>query len=191
MANGQTESNFGASDHPGRRYWKFAVVFLAIIVVFGGGLFVWGRYFSPEAKSLRETEKSYQKYLDWEKEFERLMREDTYGGKTPEETLTMFVDALKKGDVELASKYFAYETGGPDAFNRKKWLEALSTAKQEGGLTNLTETLKQVRPVGYSDSYTWYKKSFSFESLDDKGVVKVFVELVFNHLSSVWKIESL
>lgn len=40
-------------------------------------------------------------------ELERPYREDTYGGKTPEETFDMFLDALKKEDVELASKYFA------------------------------------------------------------------------------------
>lgn len=32
--------------------------------------------------------------------------EDYYGGKTPEETLRMFFDALRKDDIELASKYF-------------------------------------------------------------------------------------
>jgi len=34
---------------------------------------------------------------------------DTDGGKTPEETFDMFLDALKKGDIERASKY--YELG--------------------------------------------------------------------------------
>jgi len=34
------------------------------------------------------------------------MSEDTYGGKTPEETLNLFIEALKKEDLELASKYF-------------------------------------------------------------------------------------
>lgn len=39
-------------------------------------------------------------------ELERPYREDVYGGKTPEETFDMFLDALKKGDIDLASKYF-------------------------------------------------------------------------------------
>lgn len=52
----------------------------------------------------------------WEKQTEEFQlalskpyREDTYGGKTPEETWGMFLDALKKGDVELASKYIVPE----------------------------------------------------------------------------------
>lgn len=39
---------------------------------------------------------------DWKRAYEN----DTYGGKTPEETLQLFTDALKKGDINLASKYF-------------------------------------------------------------------------------------
>lgn len=35
-----------------------------------------------------------------------LLRADTYGGKTPEETLALFVDALERGDATLASKYY-------------------------------------------------------------------------------------
>ena len=34
---------------------------------------------------------------------------DTYGGKTPQETLDMFISAVEKGDYELASKYFVVE----------------------------------------------------------------------------------
>ena len=34
---------------------------------------------------------------------------DTYGGKTPQETLDMFISAVEKGDYELASKYFVLE----------------------------------------------------------------------------------
>ena len=51
----------------------------------------------------------------WEKKTEEFQmalskpyREDTYGGKTPEETWGLFLDALKKGDVELASKCSNY-----------------------------------------------------------------------------------
>jgi hypothetical protein len=31
---------------------------------------------------------------------------DTYGGKTPQETLRLYIEAVEKGDYELASKYF-------------------------------------------------------------------------------------
>ena len=46
---------------------------------------------------------------------------DTYGGTTPEETLRLFTDALKKGDTELASKYFLPE----DRLDNKKYLDEM------------------------------------------------------------------
>ncbi len=40
---------------------------------------------------------------------DELYAQDVYGGSTPEETLQMYIDALKAGDFELASKYFRLE----------------------------------------------------------------------------------
>src|SRR3989344_2754602 len=33
-------------------------------------------------------------------------KNDKYGGKTPEETFDLFLDALRREDVDLASRYF-------------------------------------------------------------------------------------
>lgn len=52
--------------------------------------------------------KEYQA-KQYAKELEQLSVSDTYGGATPEETLQLFVDALKKRDIELASRYFVFE----------------------------------------------------------------------------------
>lgn len=38
-----------------------------------------------------------------------LEAQDTYGGKTPQETWQMFIEALKKGDTDLAAKYFVVD----------------------------------------------------------------------------------
>jgi hypothetical protein len=40
---------------------------------------------------------------------EQAYKKDTYGGKTPQETYQMFLNALKAKDIELASKYFVLE----------------------------------------------------------------------------------
>ena len=110
------------------KFWKFVIGFLAIVLLAAGGFFVWNKYFSPQAKLARQTQENYQKYLDWQAKYEKAMREDTYGGKTPEETLNMFIDALKKGDIELASKYFMLDDDGtPDP----KWVETLIKIKDE------------------------------------------------------------
>ncbi len=43
------------------------------------------------------------------KEHDRLWTADTVGGKTPEETMQMFIDALKANDAEKASKLYVVE----------------------------------------------------------------------------------
>jgi len=73
------EQNFLPSPEKCKsKYWKFAAGFLGIIILVAGGYFVWDKYLSPEAKSNRETEQNYQKYLDWQKNYESAMKNDTY-----------------------------------------------------------------------------------------------------------------
>lgn len=67
-------------------------------------------------------------------ELEKLYRDDKYGGKTPEETFDMFIAALEKGDVELASKYFVIE-------KQESWKQSLAAIKSQPSAYNemLTE----------------------------------------------------
>lgn len=66
-------------------------------------------YYWPDIRDYRyklESER-LQKEIDAEKKrVEDLEKADTFGGKTPEETFDMFLEALKKNDAELASKYY-------------------------------------------------------------------------------------
>lgn len=77
---------------------KFAAGIVGIAAL-GGAVFYgvsWYQYRnSPEYAQKLE----YQKLLE-------AYKNDTYGGDTPEETLQLFIDALKVGDTELAAKYF-------------------------------------------------------------------------------------
>lgn len=65
-------------------------------------------------------------YLRFVENYQKPYREDTYGGKTPEETWTTFLTALKAGDVELASKY-------------------VTVNKREEALTRLNDAIKLKR----------------------------------------------
>lgn len=52
------------------------------------------------------TQSVYYQQMKAVKEIEKMAREsDKWGGKTPEETVRLFTEAVKKGDFELASKY--------------------------------------------------------------------------------------
>src|SRR3990167_1475636 len=63
---------------------------------------------------------------------------DTYGGATPEETYALFIDALKAGDIELASRKFVLES-------QDNWMITLDKYKQGDYLDNFLEELKNTR----------------------------------------------
>jgi len=61
------------------------------------------------------TQTPYYKQMQVIRELEKMAKEsDKWGGKTPEETVALFTDAVKKGDFELASKYGNTEVIKPE-----------------------------------------------------------------------------
>ena len=188
--NTEQQNQNTISEKPKRTFWKFVIWFLVIIFVVVGGFFVWSQYFSPQAISSRETQKNYEKYLEWEENYEKAMREDIYGGKTPQETLDLFVEALRAENIELASKYFALNTNEKSEFYLKsrKWEEGLKKAKEERRLNEITDIVLRAKPdlqAAISEEY------YVFAVRDEDGVVVADIDLYFNKQSSVWKIESL
>jgi hypothetical protein len=94
----------------------------------------------------------WQKYQTWkfnhdlavlQAEEERPYREDTYGGKTPKETLELFIAAVEKGDYDLASKYFILSKQeewnkrlkNGDIKKIKDWIAKLKEAQDKGSVT--------------------------------------------------------
>ena len=113
---------------PRRVWWKYAVGVSLIVFFIVGGYVVWYQYFSSEAKYSREVEKSALELPAKLEAYKKAREADTYGGKTPEETLQMFVEALKNEDIDLASKYFMLRSDGSID---PKWIEGLKKAKDE------------------------------------------------------------
>jgi len=157
------------------------VAFLVFVGFYG---YSWYQSYS----SSRESWVNYEQYKKAEKEYIEAMTADTYGGKTPEETLNLFIEALKNEDVELASKYFALETNSqdPDYLTRKKWEEGLRKAKEEGKIVEIVSILLKAKPAG-----SVMEDYFGFEVRDESGELIVDINMKFNSYSKVWKIESL
>jgi len=178
------EQNFLPSPQKSKsKYWKFVLAFLGIIILIGGVFFVWEKYFSPQAKLNRQNAENYQKYLDWQKNYEDAMKNDTYGGETPEETLQMFIEALRNEDIELASKYFMLRSDGSAD---PKWIEGLEKTKQAGKLQEMADLLLKAKPAGsVMEGY------FGFEIRNAKNELISDINMRFNKYSDVWKIESL
>ena len=134
------------------------------------------------AAAVPEIWRSYK----WRKSVERFQnalekpyREDVYGGKTPEETWAMFLDALKKGDIDLASKYYDVEHQG----KAKEWLEGLKKNDEINGWIKDLKTLEK-DSLSNNDAY------FSYKYYDEDSRKYLWSDIVFylNPYTKVWKI---
>lgn len=140
---------------------KFFVPILGIIAV--AAALLWGvdylRYRqSPE----------YQVESDL-KRIERMYAEDPYGGETPEETLRLFIDALKQGDTDLAAKYFVLD-------KQEEWKIELSMIKDKGLLGVMVKDLereKEKKPL-----YEGNTESYNFFIYNDEGVLAASINIV-------------
>ena len=101
-----------------------------------------------------------------------------FGGKTPQETISLFVTALEKNDLVLAVKYFV-----PEA--REKESEDLTKLKDANILGDLLTDLKTLKNGQAAD-----KARYLFKVFDKTGVAAAEVELVKNR-SGFWKLLAL
>ncbi|MBI2013148.1 MAG: hypothetical protein HYS88_01740 [Candidatus Colwellbacteria bacterium] len=165
-------------------FWKFLIPFAGIILLVIAGYWLWNNRLSPEAKESREMQANYDRAIAYQQQFEEAMKSDTYGGKTPQETLNLFIEALRKNDVDLAFQYFILKEDG----NRDpKWKEALVKTKDTGKLQEAAGLLSKAKPDLNERSY---EKDFKFV-VREGNEIKAYVDLELNEYSGVWKIERL
>lgn len=129
----------------------------------------------------------YPKYQDWKfnKELKQLTEEinkpyleDTYGGKTPKETLEMFIAAVEKEDFDLASKYFVLS-------KQEEWREKLKNTQEKGNLNWLLENLKKME-----DRDSISDDNFQMGAKDEKGIYMVFIDFI-KYPQGIWKIQEI
>ena len=147
---------------------KFAGVMIAIVLV--GGLVLsimqYIRYrYSPEyraGENLKKIEKQYA--------------EDSYGGDTPEETLALFISALKVGDTNLAAKYFVLDA-------QVQWREDLAVMKEKGFLVEMVKDLNKTSTKIDGDT--------AFFTLTNQDMPESQLVMHKNPLNNRWKITEL
>ncbi|MBU4536647.1 hypothetical protein KJ603_01240 [Patescibacteria group bacterium] len=114
-------------------------------------------------------------YLEWVKELEK---QDVYGGKTPEETLEMYIKALENRDFELASKYFVLE-------DQEKEYEEL-VVLGEDKINSYLNVLNTAKPTSYSKTFNTYELRSFFDRED-----VLITKFIKNNETNLWKLESL
>ncbi len=110
-------------------FLKFLGVALGIVLLGVGALFglqYWQYRTSDEYRAIQDL-----------KDLERQYAEDPYGGDTPEETLRLFIDALKAGDMELASKYFVLD-------KQEQWKNDLLIIQEKGLVDEMVRDLERL-----------------------------------------------
>ncbi|KKS98780.1 MAG: hypothetical protein UV75_C0015G0007 [Candidatus Giovannonibacteria bacterium GW2011_GWA1_43_15] len=154
-----------------KHFWKFFAGLLAIVVL--GFLVIYGADFYNNPRILRdwlEARKTQKQYEDLKKLYEA----DTYGGKTPEETLALFIDALKKGDTDLAAKYVFID-------DQENVRADLLQAKTTGNLNKVIERFLSLRKSKLNEDEAW------FVITDENRVIKYEILLGKNQ-KGLWKI---
>ncbi len=116
---------------------------------------------------------TYYQQMKAVKALEKLYADDTMGGKTPEETLTLFLEAVKKEDFDLASQYAIYD-GREDL---RKWLISI---KEKGQITEFIKAYSQAikeKGAGTDIQFSVYENGKEVSNIglskDPKGIWKI------------------
>ncbi|MGC9046688.1 MAG: hypothetical protein ACP5IC_01035 [Minisyncoccia bacterium] len=166
---------------------KKIILIIFILLVIGLAVF----FIYPKLQQIKIDQYNKEQltaFTNFTKNFENAMKADTYGGKTPEETLNLFIAALEKNDIDLAAKYFALNSDDKSKYylTRQPWADGLYKAKEKGLLADMIKLLKQAKPAGSAmEGY------YGFEIRDENGQLLSDINMIFNQYSKVWKIESI
>jgi len=172
MENQNQNNQINEINKPKSKFWKFTLIFLGIVigilVLYVAGLWGWRKYeWNQSIKRGEIAEENLKKLM--REDYEQAMA-DTYGGKTPQETLQMYIDAVEKGDYELASKYFIGD-------KQEKELNSLQNSKREN-IGNVLNLLKQS-----------LKSQGSFSAEKDRYVISRPLLVDFKkYPNNIWKI---
>lgn len=174
-------------DKGNKKLWqkirsKLAVILVLIIGFWIGGGFGVGLYLDKYRPYLLQQKNSawvgvYADILEKQMEAEK---NDFYGGDTPEETVDMFIEALKNGDGYAANKYFILN-------EQEKWNKSFEQSTKENidnWVTELENAKKRWRKEQLSD----IKFVFKYNTGVGDEEITNFIYLRKN-INNKWKIE--
>jgi predicted 3-demethylubiquinone-9 3-methyltransferase (glyoxalase superfamily) len=121
---------------------------------------------------------SQEELDEYYRKVDELKASDIYGGKTPEETLQLYVEALKIGDMELASKYFRLE-------DQEKELSLYITSNKED-INYFVKILENATVTSYNENFNTYELRGK-----NNGEDVLMANFVRIEQSGLWKLKSI
>jgi len=179
---------------------KIIILSLSIIVI-GILLYIFGPYLYYQAVNYYQAWQIKQKAEKFEQAYLDFLKNDTYGGKTPRETYELYVEALKKGDIDLAVKYYWWEKQVAEK-------ERLEKLKAEGKLQEYVDSLPKWEEMKKEDYWRQDMENYSWIEILEKpitiklplgndkyqdevlepGEYKQEITFWFNQHAGIWKI---
>jgi hypothetical protein len=176
---------------------KVLGVFL-LMAIFVAGFFAGNtvKYFVDQWKAKRNV-------ALWMDSLSAPLKNDKFGGKTPEETFDMYLAALKKGDLELASKYYwitrqekelEYLREMKENNELEAYISELSSINKDSWRRDISEGGVTIKYDGYRDSSRTIEVfDKNWKIIKTKTVLGEFsATMTFKKLeNNIWKIYSL
>ncbi len=160
------------------------IIISVLVIFFTLFISVYARWWYENYKVEQERQENFELAQETLSRLEEEARNDTYGGKTPEDTLQLFIEALENEDFDLASKYFVLDVASQTT--RAEWKEGFEQSRRENRLQQIIDLVLNAKPAGSSiEGY------FGFEIRDEDGGLVGDINMNFNEYSGVWKIQSL
>ncbi len=167
------------------RKGKILLLLLLVVVLFTGyhysHWFVpvefkdYGEWLAEKPRSLGEIQRYSDALVDayeW----------DTFGGSTPEETLALWVEAVRAGDLEKASLYFLVDA-------QVDSLEGMKISKENNVLSRIISDIEDGGVMSVSEYPSARFDTSTSAEAQESGRPGFELEFIKNPYTDVWKLE--
>lgn len=140
-------------------------------------------------------------WKNFEREWNNYFKNDKFGGATPEETYKMFVNELKRGNIENASQYFYWEKQIDEQDRLQKMKDEGKLEEYINNLPKWSDLKEEEYSVSderqYSYQVVYPNETKIYDPLSEKeitfpaGIGKSIINFQLNKQANIWKIYSL